>query len=50
MRYTKPVVFKTDAMAVIQQQNQHGTTGKIDTGYVDLDFVACSLNAYEADE
>lgn len=50
MRYTKPMIVKTEeATVVIQSRNKHGQS-KIAGTFQDLDFVSCTLNAYESDE
>jgi hypothetical protein len=51
MNYTKPLILKTEnAVFVIQQVNQSGSTGKNPVSSLDRDNFICSPAAYEADE
>ena len=52
MCYTKPVVERVEqAISVFRQQSSSCAAGKlIDGGYLDIDFYACTIGAYEVDE
>lgn len=51
MHYTKPTIVTAErAILTIQQMNRTGSIGKILGSFLEVDFIACTPSAYEADE